>query len=75
MVGVDKIPRSAECIVIVDESDDISMKGPVKFVKKTMSKNLQVVFLTATPDDGVDDGSERELMNLMGYKLIRTGAK
>ena len=51
------------------------MKNPVKFVKKTMDENLQVVCLTATPDDGIDDGSERNLLNLMGYKLIRTGAK
>ena len=33
---------------------------------------MKVVCLTATPDDGVDDGLERDLMKLMGYKLIKT---
>ena len=40
-----------------------------------MGKKLTVICLTATPDDGINDGCERNLMDLMGYRLIRTGDK
>jgi hypothetical protein len=34
-----------------------------------------VVCLTATPDDGFADGNESKVINLMGYKRIKTGDK
>ena len=71
VVGVNNIPADKECLVIVDESDEIIMSDPVKFYNKTSGANLQVVCLTATPDDGYADGLERNLLDLMGYKLIR----
>ena len=51
------------------------MKDPHEFATSTMGEKLQVVCLTATPDDGINEGSERNLMNLMGYRLIRTDDK
>ena len=51
------------------------MRDPVEFATSTTGEKLQVVCLTATPDDGMNDGCERNLMNLMGYRLIRTGEK
>jgi len=41
----------------------------------TMGSKLQVICLTATPDDEVDDGCERKLMDLMKFKTIRTSDK
>ena len=32
-----------------------------------------MICLTATPDDGYIDGNEHKLIELMGYKVIRTG--
>ena len=32
---------------------------------------MKIICLTATPDDGLADGLERKLMNLMGYTLIK----
>ena len=75
VVGVKGIPKGKETIIIVDESDEIIMRNPVEFASCTLGVNLKVVCLTATPDDGLDDGCERNLMNLMGYRLIRTGSK
>ena len=51
------------------------MRDPVEFATLTTGEKLQVVCLTATPDDGIHDGCERNLMNLMDYRLIRTGEK
>jgi hypothetical protein len=48
------------------------MNDPVKFYKMTMSEKMQVVCLTATPDDGYADGLERNLLDIMGYKIVRT---
>ena len=51
------------------------MRDPVEFASSTIGEKLQVVCLTATPDDGINDGCEKNLMNLMGYKLIKTDEK
>ena len=75
VVGVDKIPPSKRCLVIVDESDEMIMRNPEHFLTKTKNKNAKVVCLTATPDDGYDDSLERNLMNLLGYRLVRTEKK
>lgn len=72
MVDVEDLPAKKACLAIFDESDDIIMKDPEKFYKKTKGKLMKVVCLTATPDDGYDDGLERNLMDLMGYRLIIT---
>ena len=48
------------------------LKDPVKFYKKISSPNVQVVCLTATPDDGYSDGTERQLIQLMGFTCINT---
>jgi len=48
------------------------MSDPVKFYNKTKGELMEVVCLTATPDDGYADGLERDLIELMGYKLVRT---
>jgi hypothetical protein len=47
----------------------------VEFASLTTGDKLQVICLTATPDDGINDGCERNLMKLMGYKLIQTDDK
>ena len=75
VVGIDDLPTTKKCVIIIDESDDIIMRNPVLFAKKTMGKSKSIVCLTATPDDGVEEGSERNLLNMMGYKLLRTGEK
>jgi hypothetical protein len=51
------------------------MRDPVEFASLTTGEKFQVVCLTATPDDGINDGCERNLMKLMGYRLIRTDDK
>ena len=72
VVGVDSLPPKKKCVVIIDESDDVMMKDLENFVKKTMGQNLQIICLTATPDDGLEDGLERNLMISMGYHMIKT---
>lgn len=74
-MGVKGIPKNKDTIIIVDESDEMIMRDPLEFASSTTGGKLQVVCLTATPDDGINDGRERNLMNLMGYRLIRTGDK
>jgi hypothetical protein len=72
VVGVKNLPKEKECLVIIDESDEIIMMDPLTFYKMTKGESMQVVCLTATPDDGHAEGLERNLMDLMGYKLVRT---
>ena len=71
VVGVDSLPQKKNCIVVIDESDDVMMRDIQNFAKKTMSLNMRIICLTATPDDGLESGLERRLMNLMSYNLIR----
>lgn len=75
VVGIDGVPPRKQCVVIVDESDDVVMKDPENFAKKMMAINKLVVCLTATPDDGTEEGSERKLMTMMGFKTIFAGEK
>ena len=72
IVGVKNLAIDKECLVIIDESDEIIMLDPLTFYKMTKGDQMQVVCLTATPDDGHAEGLERNLMDLMGYKLVRT---
>ena len=72
VVGVRNLPTDKECLVIIDESDEIIMLDPLKFYNMTKGEQMQVVCLTATPDDGHAEGLERKLMDLMGYKLVCT---
>jgi hypothetical protein len=72
VVGVKKLPIEKEILVIIDESDEIIMIDPLTFYNMTNGDKMQVVCLTATPDDGHSEGLERNLMDLLGYKLIRT---
>ena len=48
------------------------LTNSVNYYKATKGNHVQVVCLTATPDDGYDAGNERNLIELMGYKLIHT---
>ena len=73
MVGIDQIKTNKQCLIIVDESDAIMLADPVKFYKQTKAANTQVVCLTVTPDDGFADGNEIKLIDLMGYKRVKTG--
>ena len=63
------------CIVVVDESDSIMLDDPITFFKQVKNPRIQVICLTATPDDGYIEGAERTLINLMGFKRIRTSRK
>ena len=38
VVGVKNLPKDQECLVIVDESDEIIMNDPVKFYKTTIGE-------------------------------------
>ena len=51
-----KIEKNKKSIIVVDESDAIIMKDPEMFAESTMGCNLEVVCLTATPDDDIDEG-------------------
>ena len=75
VVGIGGVPKTKTCVVIVDESDDVVMKDPENFAKKMMDAKKRVVCLTATPDDGAEEGSERKLMTMMGFKTIFAGEK
>ena len=43
-----------------------------KFYLATKNQNYSVVCLTATPDDGFDDGAEKKLIKVMGFERIKT---
>ena len=56
-------------IVIVDEADSILYKNPTLFYTKTLHPDTRVVGLTATPDDNVEFGSERKILELLDFKF------
>ena len=39
-VGIDKIPKRKDTVIIVDESDDVTMKDPEGFVKAIMHDKI-----------------------------------
>ena len=64
-----------ESILIVDESDDVIMKNPKKFAQSILNEKVKVICLTATPDDGLEQGSEKVLIDLLKFKRIFTEKK
>ena len=48
------------------------MKNPKKFAQSISNEKIRVICLTATPDDGLSEGSERVLIDLLEFKRIYT---
>jgi hypothetical protein len=66
---IQKVPTTKKCVVVVDESDDIMLKDPIRYYQATKYSKQRVICLTATPDDGYSAGSERTLVQMLGYSV------
>ena len=73
--GIESVPKNKRALVIVDESDSIMLEDPIRFFKQVKNPNVHVICLTATPDDGFTEGAERNIIELMGFRQIKTSRK
>ena len=73
--GIESVLKNKKSIVIVDESDSVILNDPIAFFKQVKSQTVKVICLTATPDDGYSAGTERNLIDLMNFKRVRTSKK
>jgi hypothetical protein len=67
VVGVSGITKPGECVLIVDESDEIMFRNLKAFWKKINKEDRTVVCLTAAADDKYEGGVEKEALNAMGF--------
>ena len=70
-VGVKQAKNWKTGYVFIDEIDAVMFEDLEQFYKATKYKDLKVIGLTATAFAGHEEGSEREALNLLGYKLYR----
>ena len=67
VVGVGGITKPGECVLIVDESDEIMFRNLKTFWKKINKEDRTVVCLTAAADDKYEGGVEKEALKAMGF--------
>ena len=61
--------------MVIDESDERLFRDPSEFSNKTKAEKIHTICLTATAYDGEDDGLERRVLDLLGYKIYYNSAK
>ena len=71
VVGVGKIIKTGECVLIVDESDEVMFKNLKTFWNKINKEDRSVVCLTAAADDNWKGGVEEQALKTMGFKVYR----
>jgi superfamily II DNA or RNA helicase len=57
--------------VIVDEADHVILKDLKNFAKLAKSETVKTLCLTATPDDGDADGSERKAFESLSFETFK----
>ena len=67
VVGVGSITKPGECVLIVDESDEIMFRNLKTFWKKIKEEDRHVICLTAAADDKYEGGVEKEALKTMGF--------
>jgi hypothetical protein len=67
VVGVGGITKPGECVLIVDESDEIMFRNLKTFWKKITKEDRKVVCLTAAADDKYEGGVEKQALKTMGF--------
>ena len=65
------IKTSEECVLIVDESDEIMFKNLLAFWRQINHPNRKVVCMTAASDDNYDKGVERQALEAIGFKVYK----
>jgi hypothetical protein len=46
------ILKTKQCVVVIDEGDEVILSDIPDFYKRTKDENIRVICLTATADDG-----------------------
>ena len=67
VVGVGSITKKEECVLIVDESDEIMFRNLRTFWKKIKEEDRSVICLTAAADDKYEGGVEEQALKTMGF--------
>ena len=67
VVGVGSITKKKECVLIVDESDEIMFRNLKTFWKKIKEEDRSVICLTAAADDKYEGGVEKQALKTMGF--------
>ena len=71
VVGIGSVKKSGECVLIVDESDEVMFKNLKTFWNKINKEGRSVVCLTAAADDKYKGGVEEKALKTMGFKVYR----
>ena len=69
--GIGGISKLDECVLIVDESDEVMFKNLRTFWNKINKEQRSVICLTAAADDKYKGGVEEEALETMGFKVYR----
>ena len=71
VVGISSIKTSEECVLIVDESDEVMFKSLRAFWQLVNHAERKVVCMTAASDDNYEKGVERQAVDAIGFKVYR----
>jgi hypothetical protein len=71
VVGIGSVKKPGECVLIVDESDEVMFKNLRTFWNKINQDDRSVVCLTAAADDKYKGGVEEKALKTMGFKVYR----
>jgi hypothetical protein len=70
-VGVSSIKTSEECVLLVDESDEVMFKGLRAFWQQINHPGRKVVCMTAASDDNYEKGVERQALEAIGFQVYK----
>ena len=70
VTSIDQVKTKQNCVIIVDESDDVMFKDLEAFYKTIKSKKARVICFTATADDG-NKGVEKQVVDTLGFKVYK----
>ena len=71
VVGVGNVKHEGECVLLVDESDEVMFKNLKAFWNKINKEDRSVICLTAAADDKYEGGVEEQALKTMGFKDYR----
>ena len=66
-----KIKTNEECVLIVDESDEVMFRNLRTFWQQINQETRKVICLTAASDDNYEKGIERNAIKTIGFEVYK----
>ena len=71
VVGIVNVKIHGECVIIVDESDEVMFKNLKTFWRYINYEDRRVICLTAAADDKYEKGVEQQALEAMDFAIFR----